>query len=340
MEDCSKNIIDNIKHEPERHYVLIIPNAPKNAADELKKLQINLTKFDSNCKKKAKMFGSYLIFEKCDFATNDSVDLNKHLLKCKPKRNRKTNSCTLCNLAFSSRNRKNEHTPQEHLNGSMWQCSKCAFQSPKKEILRNHYRTHSKKFSCATCEQKFSLSSSLKSHQMQHRHGVYATQPTERFECDTCDCSFGIKAGLNHHKRNVHRQINFHCDVCGKIVKNKIHLKNHVAIHFKVSCPICQHKITKQLLKCHIEQHSLTNLFKCEVCEKAFKIKSSLYTHLKTVHVVEKVQCDICNKYFRNKELLKSHIKIHLKVPCPICRKPILSQRTKLHLRKCHSSGK
>lgn len=55
------------------------------------------------------------------------------------------------------------------------------------------------------------------------------------------------------------------------------------------------------------------DIFKCEVCKKAFKSKHNLISHKKNIHEqVFKVNCSKCGLRFANKYTLKKHsVKMH-----------------------------
>ena len=60
-------------------------------------------------------------------------------------------------------------------------------------------------------------------------------------------------------------------------------------------------------LKNHKEEHKLCQgKHKCEECDKSFKDKTQLETHVKRVHV--KYECDECDKVFQYEILLERHI--------------------------------
>ena len=71
----------------------------------------------------------------------------------------------------------------------------------------------------------------------------------------------------------IHEDNECICDVCDKVCKNKVALKDHKKIHSKpVECTLCQKTfLTKVNLNKHLRSHDGGNKKECPVC----KIESS-----------------------------------------------------------------
>ena len=76
------------------------------------------------------------------------------------------------------------------------------------------------------------------------------------------------------------------------------------------SCEYCQKTFKeKKNMKSHMWLHTGERPFKCDVCEKSFTYKHHLASH-KLLHTGEKpFSCDVCGKTFTQKSNLKSHIR-------------------------------
>ena len=132
------------------------------------------------------------------------------------------------------------------------------------------------------------------------------------------------------------------CEICEKVFKNKIMLKNHFCIVHNnegeiITCNICTKTFqTKIELKSHIkcekgfhkglrtnkfdsglntlEKHLFTvhdghKDFKCGSCEKTFSHASTLKRHIHTIHKGHKdYKCATCGKKFSQVGNLKVHI--------------------------------
>ena len=108
-----------------------------------------------------------------------------------------------------------------------------------------------KTFSCKTCGNRFSFSSSLSRHKRIHT----SVRP---FACDQCDKKFSINYDLVVHKR-VHSKP-FACDQCEKKFVHKFSLVEHKRTHTVVkpfSSDKCGKSFTaKSILSSHLKNHS------------------------------------------------------------------------------------
>ena len=108
------------------------------------------------------------------------------------------------------------------------------------------------------------------------------------------------------------------CKKCYKKVSNNGELREHLKIHIiaKLKCHYCDHeaKDGNNLLDHISESHIKVN--KCLTCNKSFKGKEALATHVIADHAMKTSQtgdkCKECGKMFSNMETLISHlIKTH-----------------------------
>ena len=89
------------------------------------------------------------------------------------------------------------------------------------------------------------------------------TKPSEKdpkiLLCEYCDASFTSKSGLYYHKASLHLQKKFVCKVCGKVLRRKENLLNHMFTHSgpgSQECQFCNIKFGAKHLKNHmIEAH-------------------------------------------------------------------------------------
>ena len=65
-----------------------------------------------------------------------------------------------------------------------------------------------------------------------------------------------------------------------------------------------------------------TKAFKCLICERVFKKKQNVRSHIEAVHIKNKILvCDICDKGYQRKPYLRRHIeKYHIQHPERLCR--------------------
>ncbi|XP_025160456.1 zinc finger protein 226-like isoform X16 [Harpegnathos saltator] len=116
-----------------------------------------------------------------------------------------------------------------------------------------------------------------------------------------------LETALETHKADIGKQFGegdsnrrhktvYECDICGKRM------------------------LKKQLFLKHMQSHE-GNAGRCDECDRAFADEEKLQKHMIKVHQQERpFQCVLCNKCFKTKEFLKTHLKQHNKrFTCDIC---------------------
>ena len=103
----------------------------------------------------------------------------------------------------------------------------------------------------------------------------------------------------------------------------------------KVQCEICFKTFNKaKILAKHkakfhdtpiVPTESVDNKYKCKLCDKSYKGRKGLRSHVKSVHEKKRTSCEICNKSFVTNNTLKRHVEaVHekiKKVKCEFCDK-------------------
>lgn len=145
------------------------------------------------------------------------------------------------------------------------QCSK--EQNPKnKSSWKTHYESHTdiKNFGCYICEKKFRLKGDLKTHITRVHQQEFMDERVIRFNdtapVPTIDPSEIIDGWANPYVRNV-----FLCKTCNRELQWK----------------------SRGAWKTHYESHLDIKRFGCYVCQKPFRLKGDLKTHITRVHKQE-----------------------------------------------------
>ncbi|KAL7012622.1 hypothetical protein ACKWTF_014962 [Chironomus riparius] len=116
----------------------------------------------------------------------------------------------------------------------------------------------------------------------------------------------------------IRRLIDIKCYICGAQEESFTKLKGHFRLthpndRFYLAC--CERKFRRRFeLVEHLEYHDKTVIFACETCNKTYKTKKCLKTHMENYHPTDeanKVICDECGKFFNNEHLLKNHMAFH-----------------------------
>ena len=96
------------------------------------------------------------------------------------------------------------------------------------------------------CKKTFKTKLGLESH-MRRYHAE-----KKEFACQECDKSFPRLHALAAHQK-IHLKPTYSCDICGKVVKHKHHLQQHVEYHHEevsIQCAVCDriflHRVDKR----------------------------------------------------------------------------------------------
>ncbi|XP_074645057.1 zinc finger protein 236-like [Tubulanus polymorphus] len=108
------------------------------------------------------------------------------------------------------------------------------------------------------------------------------------------------------------------CEQCPKSFKKPSDLVRHKRIHSGEKpfiCEICQRAFTvKSTLDCHFKTHTgAEKMFKCHVCSSLFSTKGSLKVHMRLHTGAKPFKCPHCDVTFRTSGHRKSHIAQHFK---------------------------
>ncbi|XP_038206195.1 zinc finger protein 2-like [Zerene cesonia] len=172
--------------------------------------------------------------------------------------------------------------------------------------------------------------------------------PLKVFQCDHCNKKFKTKPAIKRHLSIHDKLTSYSCSQCNKYFSNHIYLAAHAKrqhpnwnIHFM--CNICDKAfLLKSNLKHHLACHSRNEkMFKCIYCKEKYYEQHSLIEHEKQHLVDGKYLCIVCEMGFDCRNRLTSHYRVHLKVKdfmCQHCGKEFLRMNSvRRHVQICHS---
>lgn len=194
--------------------------------------------------------------------------------------------------------------------GYIWRCTYCDTRFSDLEELRAHsmqFHDCCNAFRCVDCRvRKLNLDSFLV-HVKRHR--VYL-----KSSCYKCHAKFGSLHEANKHK-NVHKSKHI-CPGCNTTYPDAVELEQHMSMYYQAQ--------RSRSIKLPERINELTDNLTCMVCNKTFKQRSALNSHI-LIHTERSrdYTCDKCGKCFLNKQNLAGHMVMHdnsRPFQCEICK--------------------
>ncbi|XP_078037293.1 uncharacterized protein LOC144470228 [Augochlora pura] len=119
----------------------------------------------------------------------------------------------------------------------------------------------------------------------------------EEFQCSRCSLTFSSARTMAMHKAGAHGGMYIIlCDGCGRLFNRKYHFNRHFNLCGRFKGP-----------------------YKCDICLRIYKHRSSLVQHLKTIHKIQYkpyttvYTCSICNKRYSKLGAFENHVERHEK---------------------------
>ncbi|XP_069363457.1 zinc finger protein 271-like [Maniola hyperantus] len=111
-------------------------------------------------------------------------------------------------------------------------------------------------------------------------------------------------------KDNAEKFTVYICDFCEQMFEQRRFLVEHIQIHNRFTCKICQYETNK---KCNLVRHMRTHTgekpYSCKICQYKCNQNSALVVHMK-LHTGEKFYC--C-KFCGSRFVTKSHLVVHMR---------------------------
>ncbi|XP_076829019.1 zinc finger and BTB domain-containing protein 41 [Brachyhypopomus gauderio] len=276
---------------------------------------------------------------------------------------RKEHKCPFCNKLHASKKTLGKHVKRfhpDHVQDFMnmrkrksegWKCDICHKSFTRRPHLEEHMILHSqdKPFKCAYCDDYFKSRFARLKHQEKYHLGP--------FPCDICGRQFNDTGNRKRHIECTHGgKRKWTCFLCGKSVRERTTLREHLRIHSGEKphlCSICGQSFRHgSSYRLHLRVHHDDKRYECEECGKTFIRHDHLKKHRK-IHTGERAhQCEECGKCFRRADHLTVHYKsIHLgekvwrkyKVlvhQCEVCKKEFRGKTNLMTHFRTHSGEK
>ncbi|XP_013162667.1 PREDICTED: gastrula zinc finger protein XlCGF26.1-like [Papilio xuthus] len=231
------------------------------------------------------------ICEVCGFTTDSYKNYRSHTYSHKDRV-----PCKICGGTFANQNVLTKHILKMHGTPEPVSCKTCDKKFKTDIQLKRHEYIHetsepsADKF-CDTCKTYFRSRRLLKLHLK--NHSKHLKDADKRFTCFECGVKYSEKARLKDHVDWEHLKLrNYVCKLCSKEFETKRCMTRHIMyVHDKIKrpknkiCDLCGTGFSNlRLLESHIRTHTGERPFKCEICDKTFGFKASLYTHNRLIH--------------------------------------------------------
>ncbi|XP_028988923.1 zinc finger and BTB domain-containing protein 41 [Betta splendens] len=276
---------------------------------------------------------------------------------------KKEHKCPCCNKLHASKKTLAKHVRRFHPDHTQefftkkkrksegWKCAICLKTFTRRPHLQEHMILHTQDqpFKCLYCDEYFKSRFARLKHQEKYHLGP--------FPCEICGRKFNDTGNRKRHIECTHGgKKKWTCYVCGKSVRERTTLSEHLRIHSGEKphlCSICGQRFRHgSSYRLHLRVHHDDKRYECDKCGKTFIRHDHLTKHQK-IHSGEKAhQCEECGKCFRRHDHLTVHYKsVHLgeKVwqkyktavhQCEVCKKEFKGKSSlEMHFRT-HSGEK
>ncbi|XP_066536634.1 zinc finger and BTB domain-containing protein 41 [Hoplias malabaricus] len=308
-----------------------------------------------------KPFQCEVCLQRYSTKSNLTVHRKKHCSTASVQK--KEHKCPFCSKLHASKKTLSKHVKRFHPDrveeflslrkrkSEGWKCEICHKSFTRRPHLEEHMILHSqdRPFKCSYCDDYFKSRFARLKHQEKYHLGP--------FPCEICGRQFNDTGNRKRHIECTHGgKRKWTCYLCGKSVRERTTLREHLRIHSGEKphlCSICGQSFRHgSSYRLHLRVHHDDKRYECEECGKTFIRHDHLKKHRK-IHTGERAhQCEECGKCFRRADHLTVHYKsIHLgeKVwrkykavvhQCEVCKKEFRGKTNLMTHFRTHSGEK
>ena len=146
----------------------------------------------------------------------------------------------------------------------------------------------------------------------------------EKSKCQECGKQLKSKTGLIQHMK-IHKKVH-ECQYCKKLFARNNHVKSHLLS--------CRKNKSRKARTDSGKKDPNSKLAKvpCEECNREFSSNSNLQRHVRSEHRGKVFKCDLCDKNYNSNHARQTHITSHhggkKQFQCKICRKEFSHQQS------------
>lgn len=199
-----------------------------------------------------------------------------------------------------------DNTEEMEESREKFRCTTCELEFVRKKNFDNHLKRfhHGEDDENAPDTKRLRLRLSKEKPEMEQVKQDLEDNPESK-RCKICGALYLNEKSLKlHERRNTCKQESYQCSVCNKIFTDMKLFTEHTT----------NHPQQQQQEDTPAQPADPSKKFSCNVCQRAFKMMSTLKDHLRTHTGDKPFKCSICGRGFSQNTNLKQHLRRHTQI--------------------------